>query len=72
MVEWAIAELAIPPMVEDVLGAELITEMKDAKGAGLRGVKVVFRMFEGGELFSRKVFREVFDSEVGKIVGHLM
>jgi len=28
--------------------------------------------FEGSELFNRKVFRELFDGEVGKIVRHLM
>ncbi len=72
MVEWAIAKLAVPLMVEDMLGAELIMETKDAKGVGLRGVEITFGTFEGSELFDRKVFREAFDSEVGKIVGHSM
>ncbi len=47
-------------------------EAEDAKGVGFSGVKVILRAFEGGELFNRKVFREAFDSEVGKIVGHSM
>jgi len=72
MMERAVAELAIPMVVKDVFRAELIAEMEDAKGTGLRGVKVVFRVFEGSELFDRKVFREVFDSEAGKIIGHSM
>ncbi len=70
--EWAIAELAVPVVVEDVLRAKLVAEAEDAKGVGFGGVKVVFGAFEGSELFDRKVLREAFDSEVGKIVGHLM
>ena len=72
VMERAVAELAVPVMVEDVLGAELVTKAKDAKGAGLSGVKVVFGAFERGEFFNRKVFREAFDRKAGKIVGHLM
>ena len=68
----AVAELAVPAMVEDVLGAKLIAEMEDAKGAGFRGVKVIFGVFEESKLFDRKVFREAFDSEAGKIIGHSM
>ena len=68
--ERAVAELAIPMVVKDVFRAELIAEMEDAKGTGLRGVKVVFRVFEGREVFDRKVVWEAFDWEAGKIVGH--
>ena len=72
MVKGTVAELAVPAVVKDVFGAELILETEDAKGVGFRGIKVILRAFEGSELFNRKVFREVFDSEVGKIVGHSM
>jgi len=47
-------------------------EAEDTKGVGFSRVKVVLGAFERGELFNRKVFREAFDREVGKIVGHLM
>ena len=70
--EGTIAELAVPVVVEDVLRAKLVAEAEDAKGVGFGGVKVVFGAFEGSELFNRKVFREVFDSEAGKIIGHSM
>jgi len=46
--------------------------VEDAKGTGLSGVKVVLGVFEGSELFDRKVFREAFNREAGKIVGHSM
>ena len=39
---------------------------------GFSGVEVVFRAFKQGEFFNRKVFWEVFDRKVGKIVGHSM
>jgi len=70
VVEWAIAKLAVPVMVEDVFGVKLVMEAEDAEGVGFSGVKVVFGAFEGSKLFNRKVFREAFDSEAGKIVGH--
>ena len=47
-------------------------EAEDTKGVGFSRVKVVLGAFERGELFNRKVFRELFDGEVGKIVRHLM
>ena len=72
MVEGAVVELAMPAMFEDMLGAELIPEMEDAVRTGFRGVKVVLGMFKGGELLDRKVLREVFDREAGKIVGHFV
>ncbi len=72
MVERAVAELAVPVVVEDVLGAKLVTEAEDAKGAGFRGVKIVLGAFEGSELFDRKIFRKAFDSKAGEIVGHSM
>ena len=68
--EWAIAKLAVPVVVEDVFGTELVAEVEDAKRAGLSGVKVIFGAFEGSELFSREVFRKAFDREAGKIVRH--
>jgi len=72
MVEGAVVELAVPAMFRDVRGAELVMEPKDAVRTGLSGVKVVLGMFERGELFDRKVFRELFDREAGKIVRHSM
>jgi len=51
---------------------ELILEVEDAVGLGLGGVEVEVGPFERGELFKREIFWEVFDREVGKIVGHLM
>jgi len=32
VVEWAVVEFAIPPMVKDMFGAKLIVETEDAKG----------------------------------------
>ncbi len=72
MVKGAIVELAVPVVFKDVLGAELIPEMEDAVRTRFRGVKVVLGMFEGSELFNRKVFRELFDREAGEIVRHSM
>ncbi len=70
MVEGTVVKLAIPVVFEDVRGAELIAEAKDAIRTGFGGVKVVLGAFEGSELFNRKVFRELFDGEAGKIVRH--
>ena len=53
-----------------MVGAELVAEAEDAVRAGFGGVEVVFRAFEGSEVFSREVFWKAFDREVGKIVGH--
>ena len=72
MVEGTVIELAVPAMFEDVFGAELIAETEDAVRTGFRGVKVVLGTFEGSELFDRKVLRELFDREAGKIVRHSM
>ena len=70
--EGTIVELAVPAVFKDVHGAKLISEVEDAIRTGFRGVKIILRMFEGSELFDRKVFRELFDREVGKIVRHSM
>jgi len=70
MVKGAVVKLAVPAVFKDVCGAELIAEAKDTVGTGLSGVKVVLGAFKGGELFNRKVFRELFDGEAGKIVRH--
>ena len=72
MVEGAVVKLAIPAVFKDVLGIELVLEPEDTVRVGFRGVKVVLGTFEGSELFDRKVLREAFDREAGKIVGHLM
>ncbi len=72
MVEGAVVKLAVPVVFKDVLGAELVPESEDAIRMGFRGVKIILGTFEGSELLDRKVFRETFDREVGKIVGHLM
>ena len=72
MGKGAIVKLAVPAVFEDVLGVELIPEVEDAIRAGFRGVEIVLRALEGGELFDGKVFRELFDGEAGKIVRHLM
>src|SRR6266478_5517053 len=72
MVKGAVVELAVPVVLEDVLGVELILETEDTVRTGFRGVEVVLGTFEGSELFDRKVFREAFDREAGKIVRHLM
>jgi len=53
-----------------VVGAELVTEAEDAVGAGFGRVEVVLGTFEGCEVFSREVFWEAFDWEVGRIIGH--
>ena len=45
-------------------------EAEDTVGMGFRGVEVVFRAFEWGEVFNGEVFWKAFDGEVGKIVGH--
>ncbi len=72
MVEGTVVELAVPAMFEDVFGAELIAETEDAVRTGFGGIKVVLGTFEGSKLFDRKVFRELFDREAGKIVRHSM
>jgi len=72
VVKGAVVEFTVPAMFEDMFRAELVPEAEDAVRARLRGVEVVFGMFEGSELFNRKVFRELFDGEVGKIVRHSM
>ncbi len=72
MVEGTVVELAIPAMFEDMRGTELVSEMEDTVRAGFRGIKVVLGTFEGSELFDRKVLRELFDREAGKIVRHSM
>ncbi len=51
---------------------EFVAEAEDAVRVGFGGVEVVFEEFEGGKLFNGEVFWELFDREVGKIVGHLM
>ena len=51
---------------------EFVAEVEDAVGAGFGGVKVVLGAFERGELFNRKVFRELFDREAREIVRHSM
>ena len=70
MMKGAIVKFAIPAVFEDMLQAKLVLESKDAVRMRFRGVEVVFRMFEWGELFSREVFWESFNREAGKIVGH--
>ena len=72
MVEGAVVKLAKPVVFKDVFGAELVSEAKDAVRAGFRGVEIVLGTFEGSELFNRKVFRELFDREAGKIGRHSM
>ncbi len=57
-------------MYQYVVGSELVSEVKDAVRAGFGGVEVVFRAFEGGEVFDGEVFRKAFDRKTGKIVGH--
>jgi len=53
-----------------VVSSEFIAEVEDAVGVGFGGVEVVFRAFEGSEVFDREVFWKAFDREAGKIVGH--
>jgi len=70
MVKGAIVELAVPVMLKDVLGVEFVSKPEDTVRTGFRGIKVILGVFEGSELFDRKVLREAFDREAGKIVGH--
>jgi len=72
MVKGTVVELAVPAMFEDVCGAKFVTETEDTVRAGFSGVKVVLGTFKRGELFDRKVLRELFDGETGKIVRHSM
>ena len=72
MVKGAVVKFAVPVVFEDVFQAKLVPESEDAVRTGFRGIEIVLGMFEGSELFDRKVFREAFDRETGKIVGHLM
>ncbi len=53
-----------------MVGSEFVLEVENAVGVGFRGVEVIVGMFEGGEVFNREVFWELFDREAGKIVGH--
>ena len=53
-----------------MIGPELIAEAEDAVGAGLGGVEVVLRAFEGSEVFDGEVFWKAFNGKAGKIVGH--
>jgi len=53
-----------------VVGSEFIAEAEDAVGVGFGGVEIVFRAFEGSEIFNREVFWKAFDREAGKIVEH--
>ncbi len=68
--EGTVVKLAVPAVFEDVFGAELVPEPEDAIRTGFRGVEIVLGAFEGSKLFDRKVFRELFDREAGKIVRH--
>ena len=68
----AVVEFTVPTMLEYVLGVEFVPEAEDTVRMGFGGVKIVLGTFEGSELFNRKVFREVFDREAGKIIGHSM
>ncbi len=70
VVEGTVVKLAIPAVFKDVLRAKLVPETEDTVRAGFGGIKVVLGTFEGSELFDRKVFRELFDREAGKIVRH--
>ncbi len=72
VVKGAVVEFAVPVVFKDMFGAELIPETEDAVRTGLRGVKIVLGTFKGSELFNRKVFRELFDREAGKIIRHSM
>ncbi len=72
VVEGTVVELAKPAVLEDVLGVELIPEVEDTVRTGFRGIEIVLGTFKGGELLDRKVLRELFDREVGKIVRHSM
>ncbi len=72
MVKGAIVEFTVPVVLEDVFGVELIPEMEDTVSMGFGGIEVVLGTFEGSELFDRKVFRELFNREAGRIVRHLM
>ncbi len=55
-----------------MVGSEFVAEAEDAVGAGFGGVEIVFRAFEGSEVFDREVFWKAFDRKAGKIVGHSM
>ena len=70
VVKGAVVEFTVPTMLEYVLGVEFVPEAEDTVRAGFRGVEIVLRAFEGGELFDGKVLRKLFDREAGKIVRH--
>jgi len=72
VVKGTVVELAVPAVFKDVFRAELVPETEDAVRTGFRGVEIVLGTFEGSELFNRKVFRELFDREAGKIGRHSM
>ena len=72
VVKGAVVKLAVPVVLVDVLGVELVPKAEDTVRMGFRGIKVVLGTFEGSELFNRKVFRELFDREAGKIGRHSM
>jgi len=44
--------------------------VEDTVSARLGGIEVILGTFEGSKLFDRKVLRELFDREAGKIVRH--
>ncbi len=70
MVKGTVVELAVPAVFKDVFRAELVPETEDAVRMGFRGIEIVLGTFEGSELLERKVFRELFDGEAGKIIRH--
>ena len=43
-----------------MVGSELVLEAEDAMRAGFGGIKVVFGVFEGSEVFDREVFWKAF------------
>jgi len=51
----AVVELAETVVVKGMHGADLIMEMKDAKGSQFRGVEVELGLFEWGKLFDWEV-----------------
>ncbi len=48
-----------------MVGPELVAEAEDAVGVGFGGVEIVFRAFEGSEVFDGEVFWEAFDRKAG-------
>jgi len=68
VVKGAIVEFTVPVVLEDVFGVELIPEMEDTVSMGFGGIEVVLGTFEGIELIDRKVLRELFNREAGRIL----